>query len=236
MKSLIQHINGTLNRSHSECINEWKLNDQSSKFCMFYPKNIKELINIIKDRLIQNSKKPYLLDIDTSLITDMSGLFSNFESKFFMGLYEYGEYSEIEELDLHSWNMSNVTNIECMFHNCYNLKTINIAGWNIIKVQNMNGLFDTCVSLENFYTTKLDTRNVKNMPFVFHDCRKIKYLDLSTWNTSKVDNFRYMFDGCENLTEIKGIGDWKLSKRVGSWGMEHMFSNCPVTRPSWYIG
>lgn len=233
MKKFNTYISETL--SHNKCVNEWKLTDDSSKFCMLYPKNIKELINIIRDRLIQNSKKPYLLDIDPSLITDMSGLFSTSGSKFFRGLYEYGEYSGIEELDLHTWDMSNVTNIECMFHNCYNLKKINIAGWNIIKVQNMNGLFDCCTSLESLDVSRFDTRNVKKMPFVFHNCRKIKYLDLSKWKTSKVDNFRYMFDGCENLTEIKGIESWKISN-VGSWGMEHMFSKCPVTRPSWYIG
>ena len=48
----------------------------------YFPKNKNELQKIIIKKLKENIKYPYLNDIDTSEITDMNSLFSNYENDY----------------------------------------------------------------------------------------------------------------------------------------------------------
>jgi hypothetical protein len=41
----------------------------------YFPKTLDELKKLVVNRIKENPEKPYLSDIDTSKITDMSGLF-----------------------------------------------------------------------------------------------------------------------------------------------------------------
>lgn len=53
------------------------------------PKNLDELKKIVVQRIIQNPKQPYLLDINTSGITNMAGLFNNVKYPEEPGYNEY---------------------------------------------------------------------------------------------------------------------------------------------------
>lgn len=221
MKTLVQHIN------------EWKLNNSTSSNVGFkykyFPQKKSELIRIIKERLKDNYENPYLLDIDTSKITNMDGLFAYFGSSYSCGL---GDVACIEHLDLHTWNVSNVLSMQCLFHGASNVETINIIGWNTSKLTNMNGMFQSCKSIKRLNLSFFDTKNVTVMTHVFSDCKNLTYLNLTNWDIKNVLSAYYMFFRCANLKELKGIEHWNIDKSVN---MEDMFYGCDKSIiPSWY--
>ena len=148
-------------------------------------KDTDELNDILQKRYEKNPQKPYLLDIDTSLITDMSSLFTYYE--------------ELEILDLSTWDTSNVENMMLMFQGCSNLKKIIFPNFNTSNVRNMSHMFSGCSSLKTLDLSHFDTSNVEYMHYMFFSCSKLKRLDLSTWDTSKVTDISYMFNNCNTI-------------------------------------
>jgi len=171
-------------------INEWKLtsdNNSSVEYNKYNykPKTKEELQTIIIERLTDNVVNPYLLDIDTSKITDMGELFSGFEGDYLRSKHIDTEL--IETLDLHTWNTSKVKTMYAMFCHLYGLKNLIIKSFN--------------------------TRNVRSFNVMFRECRTIEFLDLSSFNISNVTDFGMMFCGCYSLKEIKGIENWNINAR-----------------------
>ena len=97
-----------------------------------------------------NLTKADLANLDVSNVYDMSNMFWNaakleevdltgwqtnsvhdFDSMFFG--------SGIENLNLSTWNVSNVTNFSYMFANTKNLNVLNISGWKLNKTIEFNG-------------------------------------------------------------------------------------------------
>ena len=95
--------------------------------------------------------------IDTSKITEMSNLFMNCEY----------------DIDVSNWDVSNVTNMSCMFYYCKK--------------------FDCDLS-------RWDVSNVKDMSYMFTVCENFKGKGLENWDVSKVKDMNYMFNGCTKLT------------------------------------
>ena len=92
-----------------------KIGNNISEFSTYscQPASKKELVMIIRDRISKEGYNCDLNDIDTSLITDMTGLF--YDSEF------NGDISE--------WNVSNVENMSRMFEDSkFNQ---DISNWNI---------------------------------------------------------------------------------------------------------
>ena len=118
----------------------------------YKPQDKEELKKLAEDNNI------YLGDIDTSLITDMSHLFSKAHRK---------DYSGIEY-----WNTENVINMESMFHIFHN-NTFNqcINNWNVSKVENMKRMFSGC-SKFNQSLDKWDTSKVNDMGGMFLACKE----------------------------------------------------------------
>ena len=93
-------------------------------------------------------------------------------------------------------NTSNVTNMNNMFRNCTNLQTI--PELDTSKVTNTVSMFRDCTNLITI--PLLDTSNVTSMNNMFWNCTNLKTIPLL--DTSNVTNMNSMFNGCTNLTEI----------------------------------
>ena len=119
MKSLTQFIQEKLVIKKSNNLFDHK----------YFPQTKKELREIIKKRIKDESKEVDLNDIDVSNITDMSNLFS--------GLDFNGDVSE--------WDVSNVTDMKVMFYKCKSFNQ-NISNWNVSNVTNMAFMFCNCQS------------------------------------------------------------------------------------------
>ena len=108
-----------------------------------------ELITIIEKTIKEKGNKCDLNFIDTSKITDMSGLFKN--SKF------NGNITE--------WDTSNVTDMSEMFMGTYYFNQP-IGKWNTSKVKNMSGMFCGAVKF-NKPIGNWDTSKVTDMTWMF---------------------------------------------------------------------
>ena len=129
---------------------------------------------------------------DTSNVTDMSYMFYNCnhlkeikgieqfntEKVINMG-YMLSGCKELIQLDLSSFDTSNVIDMSFMFFNNFKLKKI--------------------IGIDNF-----NTKKVINMKFMFCKCKELEYLDLSKFNISKVKDMNNIFCGCDKK-KIIGI-------------------------------
>ena len=100
----------------------------------YHPKTKEELQEIIEQRIYEEGTNVDLNDIDVLNINDMSYLFKylNFNG------------------DISKWDVSNVTNMMCMFEWCENFNQ-DISDWNVSKVTNMKNMFNGCPIEDKYY-------------------------------------------------------------------------------------
>ena len=185
----------------------------------YKPNKRDELKALVKDESIN------LKDIDISLITDMSFVFSDSERKDFSGIED--------------WDMSKVTNTNYMF---YNAKNFNhpLNKWDMSNVSSMKGMFYEAQSF-NQPLDKWDTSNVTNMSKMFHkalsfnepienwDVSNVRDMGgmfgetdvfnqpLNKWDTSNVTNMSKMFHKALSFNEP--IENWDVSNVRDMGGM-----------------
>jgi surface protein len=112
--------------------------------------------------------------------------------------------SNLIEIDLTNFDFSEVTRMNTMFQNCFNLEYINFNN-NIEKkliVDDMSYMFDKCRSLKSLDLSKLDTYNLKKMSQTFSNCWSLTSLNFNGFNTSSVITFMGMFNNCSSLKSI----------------------------------
>jgi surface protein len=120
------------------------------------------------------------------------------------------EETGFKYIDVSSWNVSNIKNMQCMFYVCENLESVgNLSNW--------------------------DVSSVENMSFMFYGCQNLKSIDgLYNWDVSNVKYMSYMFCGCQNLKSIDGLSNWDVSYVKDTYGM---FKHSKITNiPNWYKG
>ena len=147
----------------------------------YRPTSRDELKKIINERISKEGFKCDLNDIDTSLITDMTGLF--YDSDF------NGNISK--------WNTSNVKSMTWMFY-CSKFDG-DISDWDVSKVEDMSYMF--AFSEFNQDISRWDVSSVTNMISMLKlsDFNQ----DISKWNVSNVATTFYMFDRCKINKEYK---------------------------------
>ena len=137
------------------------------------PTSSKQFVSLIK-------KIP---DIDTSVVTNMSSMFSDCTSLITIPLL----------------NTSAVTNMSSMFSRCSSLKTI--PELNTSAVTNMGSMFSSCSSLTTI--PELDTSQVTQMSVMFQGCSSL--IAIPQLDASKVTYMIYAFLNCSSLTTFGGL-------------------------------
>ena len=119
------------------------------------------------------------------------------------------------------WNVSNITNMDCMFKNSdFNG---DISQWNVSNVTTMYSMFEH--SKFNGDISQWNVSNVKKMFAMFADSSFNQ--DISKWDVSNVKNMRFMF---ANGKFNKDISQWNVSNVEN---MEEMFLDI-INKPHWY--
>ena len=156
-------------------------------------------------------------DVKSTLLNKINN--SNVELMIAPGL---SYYSSLEELDLSSFNTSNVANMDSMFNNCSSLTSLDLSGFSTSNVTDMSGMFHNCSSLTSLDVSSFNTSNVTNMESMFFSCSFLTSLDLSGFNTSKVTNMESMFVNCSSLTGLD-LSGFNTSNVTNMYGM---FESC----------
>lgn len=156
----------------------------------YFPKTNKELKELVYKKISINPEKPFLSDINTGNITDMSDIFSH--------------YPGIKNIDLRAWDVSNVTDMHHMFAYCSSLVSVNLSNWDVRMVENMSAMFHKCTNLEIVdIGSGWDTDSLTYANYMFSECKKLKTLKLYI-TTQSLEYFNYMFS--ESNIEVLDIG------------------------------
>ena len=131
----------------------------------------------------------------------------------------------LTEIDLSSFDTSNVINMSGMFSQCNNLTKINLSSLDTSNVINMNCMFFGCNSLTNIDLSSFDTTNVTNMRGMLSQCKNLTNIDLSSFNTQNVADMSFILSGCINLIKLN-LSSFD-TKNVTN--MRGMFHNCSIT-------
>ena len=132
MKSLINYITEKMVYNKST----------ASKY-KYHPKTKEQLKELLSKLIKERGNNGDFNDIDTSEITDMSGLF---------------KYMEDFNGDISNWNVSNVKNMLAMFYACTSFNQP-LDNWDVSKVENMRLTFCECKS----FNQPLNDWNVSNV-------------------------------------------------------------------------
>ena len=117
----------------------------------------------------------------------------------------------------------NVTDMQAMFANCWNLTSIDLSGFNTNNVTDFWWMFQGCSNLKEIDVSGFNTANAKNMSHMFQGCSSLMILDVSGFNTSIVTDMNYMFNGCSSLTTIYAGEGWST---IAVENSENMFTGC----------
>ena len=205
----------------------------------YTPETKDELIEIIQTLL--NKGETDLNCIDTSAITDMSGLF--YKDIFFTIAFNVSNWNvsnvksmrnmfkgcEFFDCDLSKWDVSNVKYMNNMFGNCSKFNC-DLSNWNVSKVKTIKNMFINC---ENFNSdlSNWNVSKVEDMVAAFYGCYNFTGKGLDKWDVSNVENMEYMFYDCKKLN--CNLSKWNISKVED---MTVMFYNCNSlkNKPKWY--
>mgnify|MGYP004647419087 CR=1 FL=1 len=186
---------------------------------------------------LANMKKCNLVNLDTSDVTTMEGMFA-----------ETSRNSQSFTLSgLESWNTSKVTNMSYMFvlagGNATTWNIGNISNWNTSSVTNMSSMFyGAAESAKDYHLGNIsnwDVSNVTNMSDMFSSFAAnvtTFHFDLSNWDTSKVTNMSYMFNQTGHRATTWSVGNlsnWNVSNVTN---MSSMFSAAGYDATTWNIG
>ena len=210
INSILNELNPTtISFSHSEIAGNYlyDLSTAQDESILLY-KNGNEVIitNKINEPIMANE--------------DMSNLFRNVKAS---------SINHLEYID-----MSNCTNMSSMFEWCSNLNSLDVSSFNTSNVVDMSYMFEnmqTCkslIGLENF-----DVTNVETIAHLICHCYGLTSVpDLSGWTiTDKCKDISYAFAGVAYQNAVKNTSKWPESYDLSNWdvsnvtNMAYAFSN-----------
>lgn len=136
--------------------------------------------------------------VDTSLVTNTHAMFRGGK--------------DFKQLDVGTWNMSNVSDMGEMFAGCASLTSIDVSNWDVSNVHPFYRMFDGCSSLESLNVTKWQTINASKMDRMFAGCSSLTTLDLSSFTVTNVETMKEMFEGCSATLSLIGTQGWPLGR------------------------
>lgn len=128
---------------------------------------------------------------------------SSFDTSQVTDMYKmFYDCERLTQLDVSNFDTSNVITMYKMFNGCKALTELDLSNFNISNVINMCGIFSGCKSLTEIDLSNFDTSRVTNMCGMFSGCKALTQLDLSSFNLSEVNYISSMFRDCVSLTVL----------------------------------
>ena len=152
-------------------------------------------------------------------------VYLNMDSRYMFNLENGGQsIKNILDLDLSSFDTSQVANMKWMFYGMRNLTSLNLSNFNTSKVTNMGYMFGDMPNLTTLNLSSFNTSNVTNMQQMFAGMRSLTTLNLSNFDTSEVTDMSGMFSDMSNLTSLN-LSNFDTSQVTNMSGMFSDMSN-----------
>lgn len=153
-----------------------------------------------------------LSNFNTSKVTAMSGMFdgtgnlktldlSNFDTRQVKDMSYLFYNSGISDVNLSSFDTSNVTSMLEMFLGAKNLTSLNLDNFDTTNVTEMSGMFRGTSNLKTLDVSTFDTSKVATFWYMFLDSG-IDSLDLSSFTIDKNVQTTKMLGGTKNLKQL----------------------------------
>ena len=102
-------------------------------------------------------------------------------------------------------NTSEVTNMSYMFCSCTQLESLDLSSFDTSNVTDMGDMFCDCQSLTSLDLSNFNTSNVTDMYEMFYGCKELTTIYVGEgWSTAAVTDSWDMFYGCKKL--VGGAG------------------------------
>ena len=88
-----------------------------------------------------------------------------------------------------------------MFYGCSSLKELDLSSFDTSQVTNMSDMFCECEALLTLDLSSFDTSQVADMSSMFYRCSSLKKLNVSSFNLNQLRTALWIFSG----TDIKEL-------------------------------
>ena len=173
--------------------------DPTDKTAYYYTETEKVYLN--KDSSKMFCLYQWISDVKLENILDID--LSSFDTSQVTDMsFMFNSMSNLTALNLSNFDTSKVTDMSGMFQNTRNLTSLNLSNFATSKVTNMQKMFAHMHSLTSLNLSDFDTSQVTDMSFMFNSMSNLTALNLSNFDTSKVRYMDYMFYGMSSLTTL----------------------------------
>ena len=132
--------------------------------------------------------------------------------------YLFHQCKQLKEIDLSHFHPKNVRNMRNMFNECEKLEKIKFFDSEITKkVKDMRYMFSNCKSLTDL-KINFQLKNIEKMDSMFLSCSKLKNIKLLPLERT----MKYMFKDCDSLKEA----NLSYFENIKIDDMSYMFSGC----------
>lgn len=123
--------------------------------------------------------------------------------------YMFYHTNNLETLLVNQWDTSNVSSMMLTFSDT-SVSNLNIASWDVSNVIDMTAMFRGAYNLEYINIQDWDVSSVEMMAHMFAEMKKLVYFEAEDWDIRNVTTIRGMFMINPNLIEVE-VGSWDLS-------------------------
>ncbi|MFT9084490.1 MAG: BspA family leucine-rich repeat surface protein [Leuconostoc pseudomesenteroides] len=151
---------------------------------------------------------------------------TNFKTTNVINMTQMFYVTSLEKLDLHNWDVNQVTSFQVMFYDASQLTDLDLSGWGSERSATdvkMNGMFNRTSKLNNLTLVDFKTTNVIDMAEMFSNTH-LTDLNINKWDVSQVTTFRHMFYNAGQLTNLN-LSGWGQERNATNVSMESMFQN-----------
>ena len=158
------------------------------------------------------------------LVNNENNITMKWNNKLTYCIRMFSGLSNMVGIDLTDFDLSQITVMNFMFENCYNLQYIKFNNNNEINLslKDISNMFLNCISLKTLDLSNLDISHVTNVMNLFLNCSSLISLNLDGFNTSSVTAFMGMFYNCYSLLSLE-LSSFDTSNALL---MNSMFFNC----------
>ena len=141
-------------------------------------------------------------DVNTMLCTSIN-------DKPIVSMSDMFLYSKTRNIDLSSFDTSNVTNMGRMFYIASDVENIDISSFDTSKVENMSYMFSALYKLKTIDLSSFDTKNLKSLESIFYNDKYLEEVNMDNWNLELVEMFSGWINECQNLKKMS-LKNWKI--------------------------